>query len=90
MEITGSAKEKNGKKKFPMLDFFKNKQIPKLDAKAEKMSRELNKNIIVRYQHDNTSPHVEKHPKAIFGTTICTTGMAYWVSTDMFTYNRCQ
>jgi hypothetical protein len=63
MEITGSLKEKNGKKKFPMLDFFRDTLLPKLDAKAEELSRELNKNIIVRYQHDNASPHVEKHFK---------------------------
>jgi hypothetical protein len=63
MKITGSAKEKNGKKKFLMLDFFNNKLIPKLDAKAEELSRELNKNIIARYQHDNASPHVDKYFK---------------------------
>ena len=63
MEIAGRLKEKNGKKKFLILDFFRDRLLPKLDAKAEELSRELNKNIIVRYQHDNALSHVEKHFK---------------------------
>jgi hypothetical protein len=63
MEITTSLKKKNRNKKFRMSDFFRDTLLPKLDMKAEELSRELNKNIIVRYQHDNASPHVEKHFK---------------------------
>jgi hypothetical protein len=63
IEITGSLKEKNWKKKFPKMAFFRDTLLRKLDAKAEELSRELNKNIIVRYQHDNALPHVEKHFK---------------------------
>ena len=42
MEITGSAKQKDDKKKFPMLDFFENTLLPKLDAKAEELSQKPN------------------------------------------------
>jgi hypothetical protein len=63
MEITGSAKQKDGKKKFPMFDFFKNTLLPKLDAKAEELSQKLNKIIVIRYQHNNTAPHKEKNFK---------------------------
>lgn len=62
-EITGSRREHGGKKKFPMLDFFRDTLLPKFDAIAEELSRELNKKIVIRYQHDNASPHVEKQFK---------------------------
>ncbi len=63
IEITGSAKQKDGKKKFTMLAFFKNTLLPKLDEKAEELSQKLNKRIVVRYQHDNAAPHMEKNFK---------------------------
>jgi hypothetical protein len=72
-----------------MLDFFKNKLIPILDAKAEELSRELNKNIIVRYQHHSASPHVKNTSNNFLNNNLHN-WMAYWVSTAMFTYNKHQ
>jgi hypothetical protein len=63
MEITGSAKQKGGKKKFLMLDFFKNPLLPKLDMKAEELTQKLYKRIVVRYQHNNAAPHMAKNFK---------------------------
>ena len=77
MEITRSLKEKNGKKKFPMLDFFRDTLLPKLDAKEEELGRELNKNIIVRYQYSNASPHVEKHFKQFLAKEFAQQGWLF-------------
>jgi hypothetical protein len=48
MKITGSAKQKEDTNKIPMLDFFKNILLPKLDAKADKLSRQLDKKMQLR------------------------------------------
>ena len=51
METTGSARDRG--KTFFMINIFKNMLIPKLDRKTEKLNRELNKMIVMRYQCDN-------------------------------------
>ena len=61
MEITGSATEKGGKPKFPLLKHFRNTLIPKLDNAVAEMSTKMNRRIVLRYQHDNASPHIEQN-----------------------------
>ena len=66
MEITSSAKQKEIKEKVSNVRLLQRYILPKLDAMADELSRQPDKKIVVRYQHDNASPHVEKHSNSIW------------------------
>lgn len=57
MEITGSSEGTPQNPKYSLQRFFRDIEIPKLDDIAAKLSMQLYKRVVIRYQKDNAGPH---------------------------------
>jgi hypothetical protein len=60
MDITGSSEGTAANPKFSLLKHWKEMELPKLDAAAQKIQTTTGKCVVICYQWDRARPHVNK------------------------------
>ena len=63
LEITGLKEGSGSARKFLLMKWWDNEHFSKLEELQKEVSRLTGKKTIVRYQWDNTGPHMEKNLK---------------------------
>jgi hypothetical protein len=56
-EVTGSLEATEQNPKYSLLKFWKDKQLPDLQAVTQRVELETGKRVVIRYQWDDATPH---------------------------------